>query len=177
MKVSIVNLGCKVNKYESDSLMTEFQNNGFEVVNKNEEADIVVVNTCTVTNIADRKSRQMIRRAKKNGAIVICTGCLAESEKDLKEKINDIDILIDNNNKINLVDTVISYLNGDKDIDIENNNNNSNSNYGEFKCISYIDRSRAVLKIQDGCNMFCSYCIIPYVRGRSRRKVTGRKQR
>ncbi len=167
MKVSIVNLGCKVNKYESDSLMTEFQNNGFEVVNKNEKADIVVVNTCTVTNIADRKSRQMIRRAKKNGSIVICTGCLAESEKDLKEKINDIDILIDNNNKINLVDTVISYLNGDKDIDIENNNN-SNSNYGEFKCISYIDRSRAVLKIQDGCNMFCSYCIIPYVRGRIR---------
>lgn len=167
MKVSIVNLGCKVNKYESDAFMTEFEENGFEIVSNNEESDIVVVNTCTVTNIADRKSRQMIRRAKKKGAIVVCTGCLAESDKDLKEKLEDIDILIDNANKVNLVDTVISYITGDTDVDVRSSGSSS-SNYGEFKCISYIDRSRAVLKIQDGCNMFCTYCIIPYVRGRIR---------
>ena len=168
-KVAFVSLGCKVNQYETNAMSQSFIEDGFEVVNFEDIADIYIVNTCTVTNIADRKSRQMLRRIKDNNknAIIVATGCYAQvGEQELK-KISDINLIIGNNEKKDIVKIIEDY-----EKEIENKvlitDVMHQKEFVEFGQTTYTEKTRAVVKVQDGCDRFCSYCIIPYARGRVR---------
>ena len=170
-KVAFVSLGCKVNQYETNAMSQEFVEAGYDVVDFNDVADIYVVNTCTVTNMADRKSRQMLRRVKEISpeAVLVATGCYAQVGKDELEKIEDIDLIIGNNEKKDIVEIIENYQNEVNSIitDVMHQ-----KDYVEFGTTTYTEKTRAVIKVQDGCNQFCSYCIIPYARGRVRsRKI------
>lgn len=166
-KVALHNLGCKVNAYELEAMEEMLKNAGYEIVPFAPGADVYIINTCTVTNIADRKSRQMLHKAKKMNpqAIVVAAGCYAQAQK---EEIDEaIDIVLGNNRKQDLVAVLEEYQsgNGPKEdkIDLE-----KPVEYEELQLSSTGEHTRAYLKVQDGCNQFCSYCIIPYVRGRVR---------
>lgn len=171
--VAFYTLGCKVNQYETNAMEQQFINNSYQVVNNNEEADIYVINTCTVTNMAERKSRQMLRRVKEINpeAILVVCGCYAQVAEEELKKIPEIDIILGTNEKNNIVEIVEKY--------IENNAQTANVSdvskqceFLDFGDVTYTEKNRAVIKVQDGCNMFCSYCIIPYARGRIRsRKI------
>ena len=172
------NLGCKVNSYEAEAMSEAILAEGATLVPFHEEADIYLINTCSVTNIADRKSRQMIHQAKERNpdALVIATGCYVEGKKEELKKDKGIDILIGNSGKGKIVELIIAYRNAM----LENDGRIEDylppvKEEGEYENLFLskpLDRSRAFVKIQDGCNQFCSYCIIPYVRGRIRsRKI------
>ena len=171
-KVALHNLGCKVNAYELEAMEQMLKNAGYEIVPFAPGADIYIINTCTVTNIADRKSRQMLHKAKKMNpqAVVVAAGCYAQAQKG--EEIDEaIDIVLGNNRKQDLIAVLEEYQsgNGQKEerIDLE-----KPVEYEELELASTGEHTRAYLKVQDGCNQFCSYCIIPYVRGRVRsRKI------
>ena len=173
-KVAIHNLGCKVNSYEAESMELMLSEAGYEIVpfDENILADVYIINTCSVTNIADRKSRQMLHKAKKMNpqAVVVAAGCYAQAQKG--EEIDEaIDIVLGNNRKQDLIAVLEEYQsgNGQKEerIDLE-----KPVEYEELELASTGEHTRAYLKVQDGCNQFCSYCIIPYVRGRVRsRKI------
>ena len=166
-KVAFVSLGCKVNQYETNAMSQEFIEAGYEVVDFNDIADIYIVNTCTVTNIADRKSRQMLRRVKDNNkdAILVATGCYAQVGKQELDKMDEIDLIIGNNEKKDIVEIIEKYqmvrIEEISDVMMQ-------KEYVEFGTTTYTEKTRAVVKIQDGCDRFCSYCIIPYARGRVR---------
>jgi len=166
-KVAFVSLGCKVNQYETNAMSQEFIQAGYEVVEFTDVADVYIVNTCTVTNIADRKSRQMLRRVKEINpeAVLVATGCYAQVGKEELEKIEDIDMIIGNNEKKDIVEIIQDYQNEKNAIitDVMHQ-----KEYVEFGTTTYTEKTRAVVKIQDGCDRFCSYCIIPYARGRVR---------
>lgn len=166
-KVAFISLGCKVNQYETNAMSQEFIEAGYEVVEFTDVADIYIVNTCTVTNIADRKSRQMLRRVKEINpeAVLVATGCYAQVAIDELEKIDDIDLIIGNNEKKDIVEIIENYCNEKNAIitDVMHQ-----KEYVEFGTTTYTEKTRAVVKIQDGCDRFCSYCIIPYARGRVR---------
>lgn len=167
-KVAFLTLGCKVNSYETEAMQQLFVDAGATVVNFSDPADIYVVNTCTVTNIADRKSRQMLHKAKNMNeeAIVVAVGCYVQAAKDELEKDHSIDIVIGNNRKSEIVAIVNSHYN---ETDIDSVIDISEENEYETLSLSAIsDKTRAYIKIQDGCNQFCSYCIIPFARGRIR---------
>ena len=166
---AIITLGCKVNQYETNAMSQKLLENGYEVVEHNQKADVYIINTCTVTNMSDRKSRQMIRKAKEMNprAKVIAVGCYVQVAKKEVEKIEEIDLALGNEEKVNIVD----YCNGL----IEQNEYDQNiadvmrtKEFAEFGETSYTEKTRAVIKVQDGCDRFCSYCIIPYARGRVR---------
>lgn len=168
-KVAFYTLGCKVNQYETESIKKQFLENSYEEVNFNEKADIYLVNSCTVTNIADRKTRNMLRRAKKinEKAKVIVTGCYAQTNAKELEKIEEIDYIIGNSNKDKIFE-IVNQLNKSikvDDIFLE-------KKYLEMNFSTLREMTRAYIKIQDGCNNFCSYCKIPFARGsvRSRSK-------
>ena len=173
-KAALHNLGCKVNAYETEAMQQMLEKAGYEIVDFHEYADVYVINTCSVTNMADRKSRQMLHRAKKNNkdAIVVATGCYVQTKE--KEALEDlaIDILIGNNKKHELVDRINAFV---KDRDDKNDVidiNDGVQEYEELFLSETAEHTRAFIKVQDGCNQFCSYCIIPYARGRVRsRKV------
>lgn len=177
-KVAFVSLGCKVNQYETNAMSQEFIEAGYEVVEFGDIADIYVVNTCTVTNVADRKSRQMLRRVKEvnQNAVLVACGCYAQVGKQELKKIEEIDLIIGNNEKKNIVEIVESYQ---KNMQADSNEEGliisdvmHQKDYVEFGTTTYTEKTRAVVKIQDGCDRFCSYCIIPYARGRVRsRKI------
>ena len=166
-KVAFVSLGCKVNQYETNAMSQEFIKAGYEVVEFTDIADIYIVNTCTVTNVADRKSRQMLRRVKEINpeAVLVATGCYVQVGKEEIEKIEDIDLIIGNNEKKDIVEIIDNYCNERNAIitDVMHQ-----KEYVEFGTTTYTEKTRAVVKIQDGCDRFCSYCIIPYARGRVR---------
>lgn len=168
-KAALHNLGCKVNAYETESMQQMLEQAGYEIVPFAPGADIYIINTCTVTNIADRKSRQMLHKAKKMNpqAIVVAAGCYVESEKYAGGKVDDaIDIVIGNNCKKDLVEILEAYEEGKREealIDI-----NHTKEYEELRLDKTAEHTRAYVKVQDGCNQFCSYCIIPYTRGRVR---------
>lgn len=168
-KVAFLTLGCKVNSYETEAMEELFKEASYSVVDFNEQADIYVVNTCTVTNIADRKSRQMLHKAKKTNkdAIVVAVGCYVQAAKDALEQDEAIDLVVGNNQKNQIVKLVEAYLMDEacKEavIDIAHD-----TEYEELSIGSISEKTRAYIKIQDGCNQFCSYCIIPYTRGRIR---------
>nr|WP_294487361.1 tRNA (N(6)-L-threonylcarbamoyladenosine(37)-C(2))-methylthiotransferase MtaB [uncultured Anaerosporobacter sp.] len=168
-KVAFLTLGCKVNSYETEAMEQLFKDASYSVVEFNDKADIYVVNTCTVTNIADRKSRQMLHKAKKNNenAVVVAVGCYAQAAKEALEQDEAINLVVGNNQKKQIVSLVEAYLDNstynEAVIDIAND-----TEYEELAIGSLSEKTRAYMKIQDGCNQFCSYCIIPYTRGRIR---------
>ena len=170
--VALHNLGCKVNGYEMDVMQQMLQERGYKIVPFDELADIYIINTCTVTNIADRKSRQMLHRAKKRNpeAVVVAVGCYVQTGEENIRKDEAIDLAIGNNRKKDLLPILEEYLAKRKQtvreydvIDI-----NHTDEYEEMQLTRTAEHTRAYIKIQDGCNQFCSYCIIPYARGRVR---------
>lgn len=171
LTASIINLGCKVNKYEADAMKDKLMAAGMVVVEPDDIADIYIVNTCSVTNMAQKKSRQMLRRAKKWNpeAIIIAAGCYVNAEHDTLKNEEFVDIVVGNNCKKDIVEVIQEYLKnsarGDNYIEI-----GKTHEYEEMGRLNaaHLDHQRAYVKIQDGCNQFCSYCIIPYTRGRVR---------
>jgi len=168
-KICIYTLGCKVNQYESDSMADILKSNGAKIVGIDADADICIINTCSVTNMAERKSRQIIHRAKKLNpdAIIVAVGCYVQADKKTLESDGQIDILIGNNRKKDILRILEDYCEEkqilDNFIDI-----NKTDEYEEMTLIKPEEHCRAYVKVQDGCNNFCSYCIIPYTRGRIR---------
>ena len=169
-KAALHNLGCKVNAYETEAMQQILENAGYEIVPFTEIADVYVINTCSVTNIADRKSRQMLHRAKKMNpdAVVVAAGCYVQAAGEELKKDAAIDVIIGNNRKKDLVPLLDEYFAGkhveeDSLIDI-----GKTREYEALHINKIADHTRAFIKIQDGCNQFCSYCIIPYTRGRVR---------
>lgn len=169
-KVALHNLGCKVNAYEIEAMQQLLEEAGYEIVSFEPGADIYVINTCTVTNIADRKSRQMLHKAKKMNpeAIVVATGCYVQTGGEKLEKDEAIDLVLGNNQKINIVEALAEYAenkpgHGSHVIKI-----NQTKEYEELSIDRTAEHVRAYIKVQDGCNQFCTYCIIPYARGRVR---------
>jgi threonylcarbamoyladenosine tRNA methylthiotransferase MtaB len=168
-KVAFYTLGCKVNQYETEAILEIFQLNNYKVVDFNEIADVYVINTCTVTNISDRKSRQMIRRArhKNEFAIVVVMGCYPQVSTEEAEKIENIDIIIGTKGKDNIIKYIEEFKQKRKKINVREELI-KNEVYDDFGINTYRENTRAYVKIQDGCDRFCSYCIIPYARGRIR---------
>ncbi len=163
-KVAFITLGCKVNQYETNAMSQKFIESGYQLVEHTEEADIYIVNTCTVTNMSDRKSRQMLRKMKEQNpkAILIAVGCYAQVGRQELEKIPEIDFVLGNHEKVNIVE----YL--EKKIEFKISDLMQEKDYEEYGDITFSEKTRAVIKIQDGCDRFCTYCIIPYARGRVR---------
>ena len=173
--VAFYTLGCKVNQYETNAMEQQFIKSGYKIVNNIEKADIYVINTCTVTNMAERKSRQMLRRVKELNkyAILVVCGCYAQVAKKELEEISEIDIILGINEKNNIVEIVEKYIEEQRKSTESNVSDVAHQNeFLDFGDVTYTEKNRAVIKVQDGCNMFCSYCIIPYARGRIRsRKI------
>ena len=163
------NLGCKVNSYETEAIQQLLEEAGYEIVSFHEKADVYIINTCSVTNIADRKSRQMLHRAKKQNpeAVVVAAGCYVQSAAEELKADLAVDVIIGNNKKQDLVPILEEYFKDRTDsshvIEI-----NETHEYERLSIHKIADHTRAFLKVQDGCNQFCSYCIIPYTRGRVR---------
>ena len=167
-----VHYGCKVNQYETNAMEQKFIQAGYKIVKFNEKADIYVINTCTVTNMSDKKSRQMIRKAKQlnKDAIVVAVGCYVQTAKEKLENIEELDLILGNNEKKDIVKYVEEHKNGTKQI--KYNDVLHQEEYDEYGFVTHIEQTRAIVKIQDGCDRFCSYCAIPYARGRVRsRKI------
>lgn len=169
-KVALHNLGCKVNAYETEAMQELLEKEGYEIVPFKEGADIYIINTCTVTNMADRKSRQMLHRAKKMNpnAIVVAAGCYVQAKSESKETDESIDIIIGNNKKQDLISILREYQEKHDGIQKEIIDINHTKEYEELHLSKTAEHTRAYLKVQDGCNQFCTYCIIPYARGRVR---------
>lgn len=193
-KVAFYTLGCKVNQYETNAMIERFIKANYEIVDFEEISDIYVINTCTVTNMSDRKSRQIIRRVKQinPNSILVVTGCYAQVASKELEKIEEIDLIVGNTEKKDIVNIVENYF--DNKLNLENvggaahsdpqndikksddsiNNKinltdiNNQKEFVDFGTTTYTEKTRAVIKVQDGCNNFCSYCIIPYAKGRVR---------
>lgn len=168
-KAALHNLGCKVNAYETEAMQHILETAGYEIVPFTEKADVYVINTCSVTNIADRKSRQMLHKAKKNNpdAVVVAAGCYVQTKEAEAALDESIDIIIGNNKKHELVELLEKFEAGKRQnsiVDI----NHEKQEYEELYLESTAEHTRAFLKVQDGCNQFCSYCIIPFARGRVR---------
>ena len=168
-KVALHNLGCKVNAYEVEAMQQLLEQAGYEIVPFEPGADVYVINTCTVTNIADRKSRQMLHKAKKMNpdAVVVATGCYVQTDEGKLEKDEAVDLVLGNNQKKNIVEVLAEY-------EAEHQRQahiikiNQTKEYEELEISRTAEHVRAYIKVQDGCNQFCTYCIIPYARGRVR---------
>ena len=168
-KVALHNLGCKVNSYELEAMQQLLEQAGYEIVPFEPGADVYVINTCTVTNIADRKSRQMLHKAKKMNpdAVVVATGCYVQTDEGKLEKDEAVDLVLGNNQKKNIVEVLA-------DFEKEHQRQahiikiNQTKEYEELEISRTAEHVRAYIKVQDGCNQFCTYCIIPYARGRVR---------
>ena len=171
MKIAFYTLGCKVNQYESQAMSEKAAANGYEIVTAGEEADVYVVNSCTVTAESDRKTRQAVRKFKRNHpeSIVVLTGCMPQAFPQDAERLEQADIVLGNKNNYRLFDLLNRYFScGQRVIDIEEHKTGDKFSGGDIS--GFERRTRAVVKIEDGCNRFCSYCIIPYSRGRVRSK-------
>ena len=171
-KVALHNLGCKVNAYEVEAMQQLLEKAGYEIVPFTEGADVYVINTCTVTNIADRKSRQMLHKAKKMNpnAIVVATGCYVQTDTEKLKADAAVDMILGNNQKTQIVEALEAFMKEPQ----ESNNTarvidiNHTKEYEELEIGYTAEHVRAYIKVQDGCNQFCSYCIIPFARGRVR---------
>lgn len=190
-QVAFYTLGCKVNMYETNAMEQQMQEAGYTIVDFNEPADIYIINTCTVTNMSDKKSRQMIHRAKQRNpeAMVVAVGCYAQVAKEKLESIEGVDLILGNNEKKDIVKYIKNYK-GETysirqsehgttslQIDIKDKTGqpmcqlsdvSHQKEFVDFGTVEYLETTRAIIKVQDGCNMFCTYCIIPYARGRIR---------
>ena len=176
-KAALHNLGCKVNSYETEAMTQLLKKAGYEIVSFQDQADVYIINTCSVTNMADRKSRQMLHKAKKQNpnAVVVATGCFVQTATEKVAQDLSIDLVVGNNRKKDIVEILNEYY-AEKEageqvkeeyvIDI-----NHTDEYEDLEISTVTEHTRAHLKIQDGCNNFCSYCIIPYARGRIRSRT------
>lgn len=170
-KVALHNLGCKVNAYETEAMQELLEQHGYEIVPFKEGADVYIINTCTVTNMADRKSRQMLHRARKMnpGAVVVACGCYVQAKRD---EIDDcIDIVVGNNRKKDIIEILSEHEAMQEGVQKELVDINNINEYEELRLSQTAEHTRAYIKVQDGCNQFCSYCIIPYARGRVRSRA------
>ena len=169
-KAALHNLGCKVNAYETEAMQQMLEAAGYEIVSFNDPADVYVINTCSVTNMADRKSRQMLHRAKKQSpdSVVVAAGCYVQTKEEEAVADEAIDIIIGNNKKHELVTRLDEYLRDHGKIDAVLDINDKTQEFEELYLDKPSEHTRAFIKVQDGCNQFCSYCIIPYARGRVR---------
>ena len=171
MKIAFYTLGCKVNQYETNWLSETAEENGFTVVSHNEEADVYVVNSCTVTGESDRKTRQTVRRFKRAHpeSIVVLTGCMPQAFPEDAEKLTEADIVLGNKNNHRLFDLIKEYYETCNRV-IKVEQHKTGDGFVPCKINNFEGRTRAIVKIEDGCDRFCSYCIIPYSRGRVRSK-------
>ncbi len=169
-KAALHNLGCKVNAYETEAMQQMLATAGYEIVSFGETADVYVINTCSVTNMADRKSRQMLHRAKKLNpeAVVVAAGCYVQTKEEEAVLDDAIDIIIGNNKKHELITRLDEFFRDHGKIDAILDINDKNQEFEELYLEKPSEHTRAFIKVQDGCNQFCSYCIIPYARGRVR---------
>ena len=171
IKVNFISFGCKVNLYETENMKQTFLFNGFDVLNDESGADIFVINSCTVTSTSDKKIRQTIHRLKKEnpGSIIVLTGCFPQAFKSEAEKLYDADIVTGSKNRNDVINLVKQYmLNNERIIKISDYE--KSDTFETMKNYEFVDKTRAFIKIQDGCDQFCSYCIIPTARGRIRSK-------
>lgn len=172
MKAAFYTLGCKVNQYESEYMAELLSNAGFEIVSYNENADYYIINSCTVTATADRKTRQNVRKFKRNhpNSTIILTGCMPQAFPDSAKKLLDADIILSNKNNSDILSLINEHnLNRNRIIDIEKHK--SGDSFSKCSINQFNERIRAFVKIEDGCDRFCSYCIIPMSRGRVRSKA------
>ncbi len=171
MKAAIYTLGCKVNQYESQVICEALTDNGFTVVDSSENADIYIVNSCTVTSESDRKNRQAVRRLKRQNpdALVILTGCMPQAYPDDCKKLTEADIILGNGSNHLIVDAIYDYFKSPSRYFLTRRHESSDP-FIPCRITSFRGRTRAEIKIEDGCNRFCSYCAIPYARGRVRSK-------
>ena len=169
-RAALHNLGCKVNAYETEAMQELLEQEGYEIVPFHEDADVYIINTCTVTNMAARKSRQMLHRAKKKNpdAVVVACGCYVQAKQD--EIDESIDIVVGNNRKKNIVEILAEYEASKEKQTVQKEviDINHTDEYEELHLTKTAEHTRAYIKVQDGCNQFCSYCIIPFARGRVR---------
>ena len=168
-KAALHNLGCKVNAYETEAMQQMLEAAGYEIVPFTEQADVYVINTCSVTNMADRKSRQMLHKAKKQNpdSVIVAAGCYVQTkEKGVGEE--SIDIIIGNNKKHELITLLDEYFRDHGKMNALIDINAGKQEFEELYLDKPSEHTRAFIKVQDGCNQFCSYCIIPYARGRVR---------
>ena len=185
-KAALHNLGCKVNAYETEAMEQQLKERGYEIVPFDDRADVYIINTCSVTNIADRKSRQMLHRAKKLNpeSVVVAAGCYVQVASEELKKDASVDIVIGNNKKAELADILDEYLGNvheKEEAEVFVTDLSHGSDYEALHLEQPSDHARAFIKVQDGCNQFCSYCIIPFARGRVRsrsredvvREITG----
>ena len=165
-KVAFCTLGCKVNQYETEAISEMFVKNGYEIVDFEEFADVYIINTCTVTNLSDRKSRQMIRRAKKNNqnSIIVAVGCYAQVSPDEVLSIPEVNLVIGTKDKGKILENINVIKEGMDKVNLVQDIMKTRE-FEELGVEVYKERTRAYIKIQEGCNQFCSYCIIPYARG------------
>ncbi|MEG1559321.1 MAG: tRNA (N(6)-L-threonylcarbamoyladenosine(37)-C(2))-methylthiotransferase MtaB [Clostridia bacterium] len=161
MKAAYITLGCKVNQYDTDAMRVIMEKNGFETVNFDEIADVYIINTCSVTQTSDKKSRQMISRAhaKNARACIVVSGCYAKLRRKEVEELDGVNIVLGTDDRADIFSRVSSYLNG-----VQEEKNEHGARFEDLTAHSY-DRARAYLKIEDGCDRFCTYCVIPYARG------------
>lgn len=171
MKVSIYTLGCKVNQYESEYIAQLLQNAGFEIVSPDEKADYYIINSCTVTATADQKTRQNVRKFKRKNpqSVVILTGCMPQAFPESAENLNEADIVISNKSNGDIL-KYINEFNSNKNRIISIDKHKTGDKFSKCELTQFSDRIRAFVKIEDGCDRFCSYCIIPMARGRVRSK-------
>lgn len=170
LNVSVITLGCKVNQFESEAMMELFESNGFRIIQPTEKTDIFVINTCTVTSESDRKSRQLINKCKRMNekSLVVAVGCSVQLDCDKIKENTDADIVIGTKNKSDIVKMIKDKLSTDNNSIVNVNfveEFKPHEKFDEMTISKEHDKTRANIKIQDGCNQFCSYCIIPYVRG------------
>ncbi len=173
MKAALHNLGCKVNAYETEAMQEMLEQHGYEIVPFKEGADIYIINTCTVTNMADRKSRQMLHRAKKNNpdAIVVACGCYVQAQEQSGKVDECIDIVIGNNKKKDIITILEEYFVSREGVKKAVIDINRTREYEKMHVSKTAEHTRAYIKVQDGCNQFCTYCIIPFARGRVRSRT------
>ncbi len=172
-KAALHNLGCKVNAYETEAMQQLLEENGYEIVPFQEGADVYIINTCTVTNMADRKSRQMLHRAKKMNpnAVVVAAGCYVQTKEASGEIDESIDIVIGNNKKKDLIQILDAFYEEKQGVSKVVIDINHTHEYEEMHLHKTAEHTRAYIKVQDGCNQFCTYCIIPFARGRVRSRA------
>ncbi|MDF2632024.1 MAG: tRNA ((6)-L-threonylcarbamoyladenosine(37)-C(2))-methylthiotransferase MtaB, partial [Caproiciproducens sp.] len=171
MKVSVITLGCKVNQYESQAMLSQLVTAGFTACDTGEESDVVLINSCTVTAMSDHKVRQTLHRARRKNptAVVVLTGCMPQAFPEAAEGLHDADIVLGNSNRSSLLPDILKYLSSRQRI-VDIVPHEKAAGFESMNVNNFFERTRAFIKIEDGCNRFCSYCIIPYARGRVRSK-------
>ena len=170
LKVAFYSLGCRMNQFETSAMEEEFENRGYTLSEFSDKADIYVVNTCTVTNDADRSSRKTIRQAKRRNpdAVVVATGCYAQVSPDKLSKMEEVDLVIGNSHKTAVLEIVEQFINERRQDKVFIDNIFRKNDFETFQISTFYEGSRPILKVQEGCNSFCSFCIIPFARGKVR---------